>query len=298
MSTPLDSIPNNPSNITTDPTLDPKYDGTKSIKPFSPNGITSTSYVEEGSLTNVYGSPNSVDKGSNSTIDRIMNEPAVQDLIKLCMQDSAFSDFDIRELMKLLIKAFLDLSNTQRTADLTHLMMKAKAFDEKISAMDEAAKEKYNAAIASVVGSIVSGALQTVGGGISFGFTMAGARKSQATIKNFSAEKGGSRTVLRSTTEALSRKYDGLAQIGNAVGHTSGMVQGFTGIASAKDTYDAQNAEIEQAKQEHLLELVNKALTDLKENKQSLVQFISSIMQTIQALIQSVNSTEKTIVQS
>ena len=69
------------------------------------------------------------------------------------------TDFDVRELMKLLIQAFAELMSTQRQADLNTLTGIVNTLAEKIDAMEDAKSAQFKSTLASAIGSIVAGSL-------------------------------------------------------------------------------------------------------------------------------------------
>ena len=97
-------------------------------------------------------------------------------------------------------------------------------------------------------------------------------------------------------------KYGGIAESisgsGQAINGLGGIATGVTGIISAGHTKAAKDAQIEQTKQDAVLEILKKMQNDGSEQTKQLMDFIARILSMIQELQQAAAQTEKTIVQA
>ena len=207
---------------------------------------------------------------------------------------SDFSSLDIRGLMKLLIQAFSQFFSTQRTLDLNTITQIQAAMEAKISAMEKEKDESYKAAMTQAIGSIVSGAISVGAGLISF----VGAFGSTKNIK----EPGGQGTNSQGGGQEITTIVkDGLARAGasaDAVNACGQITNGVAGIMSADYTANAKEAQIEQTKQDAILEVLKKMQQDGSEQTKQLMDYISRLLSMIQELQQSAAQTERTIVQA
>lgn len=214
------------------------------------------------------------------------------------LKNSDLSLLDIRGLMKLLIQAFSQFFTTQRSLDLNTINQIEAAMEAKISAMEKEKDEAYKAAMSSAIGSIVAGAVSVCAGVVScVGGALSACGK---TIKDPQAVAG---TAAGATRKVISQ--DGFAKAGaivTAVGKTvegfSNISSGVAGIFSANYQSNEKDAQIEQTKQDAVLEILKKMQNDGSDQTKQLMDFISRLLSMIQELQQSAAQTEKTIVQA
>jgi len=209
------------------------------------------------------------------------------------------SDFDVRELMKLLIQAFSQLMSTQRQADLNSLQGIMNTLNEKIDAMKSAKSAQYKSTLASAIGSIVAGSVSVVMAGLSATLSGVGLYQSNHAKPEFLSNANG-------VTDQLSNSYKNAGQGWSIAGRAFGdstqgcnqITNGIANIISAGYAADKAQAEIEQTTADAMLEVWRKAQDQGQKSTESLMQFITSLLNMMQQLQQSVSSTEKTIVQS
>ena len=206
------------------------------------------------------------------------------------------SDFDIRELMKLLIAAFSEIQTADRERALNVLTATVTALENKIDAMERAAKEQYNSAIASAVGQIVSGCVGTVmavGGGICSGVGLLGklANKTKFNTSNSSS--------LLSKFQMSKEASKGWEIAGNTFSSASmplgKIIEGSANVDAAKHGLAKSEADIDVAKEDALLEILKQAQDQYTKGSDSLQQFIDKILNIMQQLLQSASQTEKAV---
>ena len=239
------------------------------------------------------------------------------------------SDFDVRELMKLLIQAFSTLMSTQRQADLNTLEGIVTTLAAKVEAMEDAKEAQYKSTLTNAIGSIVAGSVSVVfaaGSAIASGVGLArfknAASKFKSTAKEASeaaqkaseeakgaseAAKDTASNVAKSATtidmpEKVKRAGEGWTIGGKAAGESAGglnqITMGITNIISAGQAADKAQAEIRQTTADAMLEVWRKAQDQGQKSTESLMQFITSLLNMMQQLQQSVSATEKAVVQS
>ena len=218
---------------------------------------------------------------------------ALANQVDVLLKKTTISDFDIRELMKLLIKAFSQLLNSQRQVTLNTITNITTALKAKVAAMEKSRDENYNAAVANAVGSIVSGTFQIAGGVC----TMAGALghgPSKYLRGKVGREKYASAPIEKKIEmnlkfwEASSQMFQGAGTISNGV----------AGLVSASHSKEAKTAEIDTAKNDAILELLRKMTDENSSEFKQLLEFINTLLRMMQELQQNASSTEKTIVQA
>lgn len=253
------------------------------------------------------------------------------------LKKSTISDFDIRELMKLLIKAFSQLMNSQRQVTLNTITNIVTALKAKVKDMEKSRNENFNAALASAIGGIVSGALQAAGGA----FSLVGSSKTQSQT---SKVEGTQRSSLESssTPSAQSQMSTTEPATGNAGAPTSnkptsidseatassvdmkkmseqeviefddgkmkaigkifessgGIFNSIATIISADFQAKAKGADIDSAIQDALMEVLRKMQDEGSNEFKQLIQFISTLLQMLQELQRNASSTEQTIVRA
>ena len=213
------------------------------------------------------------------------------DIISRLNSGGTISDFDIRELMKLLIKAFSELMNAQREIELNTVNNIIAALETKIAAMEKSRDENYKAAITQAVGQIVSGALQIGAGIVSIvGACRAGGKLNQKT-KGVATED---QVKLNSATfEKTLTKYKGITDIINACGT---ITTGITGLVAAGQQAEAKSADIISAIADALMEVARKMQEAVSSALSKLMEQIAALLQVISSLIQSTSAAEKSIV--
>lgn len=242
-------------------------------------------------------------KNSVETTDTKTNTPEVSNGLDGLM--GKLSSFDIRDLMKLLIKAFAQFFQTQRSIDLSNIEQIQQAIEAKIDAMEKEKDESYKAAMAQAIGSIVSGAVSVTAGLISAvgsGCSAIGAFNAKGEIKSSLAGNNFANKAkleeIKQGAQGWGKLGEGVDNLGKATGGLGGIATGITGIISAKHTAAAKDAQIEQIKQDAVLEILKKMQNDGSEQTKQLMDFIARILSMIQELQQSAAQTEKTIVQA
>ena len=221
-----------------------------------------------------------------------LSQTQATDTISQLLNGKTISDFDIRELMKLLIKAFSEFMNSQREITLSTVQGIIKALEAKIDAMGKSRDANYNAAIAQAVGQIVSGTLQVAGGigamcaagagGSSKAGTTTSTKgevKTEFSMKNFFSACDG---------QAIMKLFGGLGDI----------TTGISGVAAADYQATAKNADIDSAKVDAMMEVLRKMQEESSSQLKQLFDFISTLLNTMHSLQQSASSTEKSIVQA
>lgn len=116
---------------------------------------------------------------------------------------TTLTDYDIRELMKLLIKAFSELINAQRQVALSNINGIIQALNEKISAMEKSRDENHKAAIHSAIGQIAMGVLQIVGGFASTGSSASSIAKKFKSSSTWKAIRGKKATKVKIKNDTI-----------------------------------------------------------------------------------------------
>ena len=230
--------------------------------------------------------------GLTSDIAQELNDNKLIGQVNNLMKKS-ISDFDIRELMKLLIKAFSQLMNSQRQVTLNTITNIVTALKAKIADMEKSRDENYNAALASAIGSIVMGTLQVIGGAVS----AASAAHTGHEIKtNFVGR--GTEGALAGNPEfqKIIKTGELLDNIGKAVGYSGQLANGIAGIINAQYQSKAKDADIDSAIQDALMEVLRKMQDEGSNEFKQLIQFVSTLLQMLQELQRNASSTEQTIV--
>ncbi len=209
------------------------------------------------------------------------------------------TDFDVRELMKLLIQAFAELMSTQRQADLNTLTGIVNTLAEKIDAMEDAKSAQFKSTFASAIGSIVAGSISVgMAAGSAFCSGM-GLYQSNSQQGEFLAKPGNTVANMPSFIENAGK---GWTIAGDALGQSSGgigqILTGITQIVSAEYAADKAEAEIQQTVADATLEVWRKAQEQGQKTTDALLQFINNLLSMMQQLNQSISSTEKAVVQS
>ena len=257
-------------------------------------------------------------KNSVETTDTKTNTPEVSNGLDGLM--GKLSSFDIRDLMKLLIKAFAQFFQTQRAIDLSNIEQIQAAMEAKIDAMEDEKEASYSAALSQAIGSIVSGAISVgaglfsiaggladIGGGYFSGKELSKADKllkGSGTVGNNTLTKTDKVQVqqIQQQADHIMNRWHGGATIANGLGQAinglGGIASGTAGIFSAAYTSDAKDAQIQQTTQDAVLEILKKMQNDGSEQTKQLMDFIARILSMIQELQQAAAQTEKTIVQA
>jgi|GEM_PF-2758645 len=257
-------------------------------------------------------------KNSVETTDTKTNTTEVSNGLDGLM--GKLSTFDIRDLMKLLIKAFAQFFQTQRALDLSTIEQIQAAMEAKINAMEEEKNEAYKAAMAQAIGSIVSGCMSVtaglfsaagglvqMGGGIGAQYKLSKPAKELKQLVSAGTKDvvDAAKSVFEATkaeadniTSITHGIGDSLSGVGNAINGFGGIATGVTGIIGAEAKKAEKEAQIEQTKQDAVLEILKKMQNDGSEQTKQLMDFIARILSMIQELQQSAAQTEKTIVQA
>ena len=200
------------------------------------------------------------------------------------------TDFDIRELMKLLIAAFAELRTADRDRALNVLNAVVAAFETKIEAMETAKEEQFKAAMASAIGQIVSGAASITMSGIGALASLKGPK--QKTTNIFDSEN--TKQVIGQETSMT--KSGILAEFLTSSAMPIGkIIDGFAGVAGATFSAAKTGADIEATRADQLLEVLKQAQDQYTKGNDSLQQFIEKVLSIMQQLLQSASQTEKAV---
>lgn len=226
--------------------------------------------------------------GKTQTLE---DTPAVQKAI------NSITDFDIRELMKLLVAAFAELKTADRERALNVLNSTVSALETKIAAMETAKEEQYKAAIANAIGSIVGGGLSvitSITAGVSSGKGLSNIRKKNNEAKFETAQKGINYNPNNSKSEDSRWSIAGQTLFSSSQG-IGQIVSGAAGIFAAKYSEAKTEAEIMQTRADALLEILRQAQDQYTKGSDSLQQFIDKVLNIMQQLLQNAAQTEKSI---
>lgn len=200
------------------------------------------------------------------------------------------SDFDIRELMKLLIAAFSELMTADRERAANVAAATVAALESKISAMETAAQEQYKSAIASAIGQIASGVVSITASGLGAYHAHKGPKTE--TKPNFS----GTNKDQDIGSETFTTKSGMLADLFNNSAVPLGkIIEGMASIDAAEHGLAKSEADIEAAKADALLEVLRQAKDQYTKGSDSLQQFVDKILNIMQQLLQSASQTEKAV---
>ena len=245
----------------------------------------------------------------------------------------SFSDYDIRELMKMLIQAFSQLMTSQRQSDLNTINGIIQALETKIASMEQSRDAYYKASIVTAVGSLITGALQIAGAAAQLAKTGKALKtKNEAkvgTTQTATQSKPTDKTIPEAASQSNSTDdpYLGIRELfaeesptpqagtkveispdmlqkemndGRAISDilngAGGVSNAIAALISAGYTSEAKTTEIETAKTDALLEVLRKAQENGSSALRQLLEFISKLLSTMQELQQNVASTERTIV--
>lgn len=199
------------------------------------------------------------------------------------------SDFDIRELMKLLIVAFAELMTADRERALNILTATVAAFETKIAKMEIAAQEEYKSAIASAIGSIVSGAISVtmaVGGGACSGL---GLHKSHSSTSGYTLTGKSMNQQQIDKTKRASEHWSNAGQIfGNMSMPAGKITEGVANIDAAAHGLAKTEANIESTEADALLEVLRTAIEQFQKGSTSLQEFISKVINVMMQIDQAI----------
>ena len=234
----------------------------------------------------------SVEPAGAITADSIFTLNSMDQSGKVTTKKGTLSDFDLRELMKLLISTFGELRTADRERALNILTAVVAAIETKISAMEKERDAQFTAAVKQAVGQIVggiaTGACAFAGGA----FNLKGPKSKTEPIFK---QKGDDTSEVIGQKTTLSRS----GVIGDMV---SGMamplgkiIEGSANIESAKSQVEATNARIEQTQADATIEVLKQAQEQYTKGNDSLQQFIDKVLNIMQQLLQSAAQTEKSV---
>ena len=188
----------------------------------------------------------------------------------------AVTDFDVRELMKLLIQAFAVLMSTQRQSDLNALTGIVNTLTEKIEAMEDAKSAQFKSTMASAIGSIVAGSITV---GMAAGSALASIHgPNTEKYEGFVTNDEGTKVlgkVIRTTKSGALAEF--LGQSAQGVGQIAG---GGGQIASAIYAANKSEAEISQTVADATLEVWRKAQEQGQKTTEALMNFINTAIVT------------------
>ena len=213
---------------------------------------------------------------------------------KIVNEYKCVTDYDVRELMKLLIQAFAELMSTQRQSDLNALTGIVNTLAQKIDAMEDAKSAQFKSTLASAIGSIVAGSITV---GMAAGSAIASAWGPNQTKYSKFDYKHENVNLFKEFTETT--KSGALSEFLGQSAQGVGQVTGSIGqIFSAVYANDKSEAEISQTIADATLEVWRKAQEQGQKTTEALINFINNLLSMMQQLNQNVSSTEKSIVQS
>ena len=216
---------------------------------------------------------------------------AAQNAIDKLLNSKTISDFDIRELMKLLIKAYSELMKSQREITLATITGIIDALNTKIQAMEISRDENYKAAMAQAVGQIVAGCIQ-----VTASFTQAVCAFAEGAYKTNGF--GGRANEMDAHEKAEVAMWKSVSAFAKAFGDLSSVSSGIVGIIAASHSNQAKTADITSAKADAMMEVLRKMQEENSNQLRQLFDFISTLLRTMQELQQNASATEKSIVQA
>ena len=223
------------------------------------------------------------------TPDDLKQQEETQRVIARILNSKTFSDFDMRELMKLLIRAFSEFMNSQRMITMNTITCILAALAVKIQQMEESRDENYEAAIDQAIGQLVSACLQLAAaiGSAVCSFDSAGvlSGEGKACVKDISTE-----------TQSILTINEGLNSVFQCLEKLAGGSTAISGLIAAGHTADAKTADIASATADKLLEILGKMLDENANQLKLLLDFINTLLKGIQELCQNAYNTEMKIV--
>ena len=223
-------------------------------------------------------------ENSDGTITLISNDTPITKKI---------TDFDIRELMKLLIAVFSELRTADRERALNILNSIVATFEQKIAQMEIAKQEQFKAAMATAIGQIAGGCITILGAGIG----------AYSTSKNFNAKPKSENNVNIKNGQTQINNQSDLKKGSGAAGQffsstaMSGgqIISGLAAIHSAFYTANVAEANIATASLDQALEVLKQAQEQYTKGNDSLQQFIDKVLNVMMQLLQSASQTEKAV---
>ena len=235
----------------------------------------------------------SVEPAGAITADSVITLNSMDQSGKVTTKKGTLSDFDLRELMKLLISTFGELRTADRERALNILTAVVAAIETKISAMEKERDAQYAAAVKQAVGQIVGGIATGICAFAGGACNIFGGPKSKTITKG--KQTGDGNTQITQQETHLSKS----GIIGDMV---SGMamplgkiIEGSANIESAKSQVEATNARIEQTQADATIEVLKQAQEQYTKGNDSLQQFIDKVLNIMQQLLQSAAQTEKSV---
>ncbi|MFQ6723120.1 MAG: hypothetical protein ACLRFH_01815 [Opitutales bacterium] len=233
----------------------------------------------------------SVEPAGPITADSVITLNSMDQSGKVTTKKGTLSDFDLRELMKLLISTFGELRTADRERALNILTAVVAAIETKISAMEKERDAQFTAAVKQAVGQIVggiaTGACGIIGGGLNF------AGPKQVTGPGFKHNQGGAK--VGTTETKLTRSGIAADMISGSAMPLGKIIEGSANIESAKSQVEATNARIEQTQADATIEVLKQAQEQYTKGNDSLQQFIDKVLNIMQQLLQSAAQTEKSV---
>lgn len=218
---------------------------------------------------------------------------------KTTSKTGSISDFDIRELMKLLISAFSELRTADRDRALNVLNATVAALDTKIAAMEDAKEEQFKSALTSAIGSIVSGVCSIGMTAIGTAVSVKGLNKSYSVEPEFQVVNGAREMVNIQEVNVAKAAGEKVSTIGHAISSSAQgvgqIVNGTNGAIAAAYSAGKAEADIEATKADALLEILRQAQEQYSKGNDSLQQFIDKVLNIMQQLLQSASQTEKSV---
>ncbi|MDR0755798.1 MAG: hypothetical protein LBE99_02715 [Puniceicoccales bacterium] len=215
------------------------------------------------------------------------------------------TDDDIRGLIKLLLQAFTSMINAQRQGDLNDLNGVLNALTTKLDAMGKSADAAYDAAMAQAITNIVSGCIN-IGAGTAKAVCAGKAHTESKDNSNFDSKgstgAGDADTTVPEAATNVSKGTDTVptnwgmwGNIVDAVGGSTKMVEGVSGIFTAGYTAEQQAAEIEKERANAQLEFWKQGESMDEKSIESFFNFLKTILSVLQEYKQNAASTEQSI---
>jgi len=199
------------------------------------------------------------------------------------------TDFDIRELMKLLIAVFSELRTADRERALNILNAIVATFEQKIAQMEIAKQEQFKAALATAIGQIAGGVITVLGAGI-------GAYKTSKNFKSNLFDKSNDKTLINNKENIKSGGSGAAGQFFSSTAMSSGqIITGIAAIFSASYTANKADADIATASLDQALEVLKQAQEQYTKGNDSLQQFIEKVLNVMMQLLQRAAQTEKAV---
>ena len=242
-----------------------------------------TSCEQNSSIENFY-------KNGENKAEEINGENKAEETNQITEQKKSCTDFDIRELMKLLIAAFSELRTADRERALNILTATVAALESKINAMEKAKDEQFKASMATAIGQIAGGALSIGTAGVGLGLNLKGPKS--ITSSKFEFDTNGVK-IGETTTTKMTKNGAWADFFTNGAMPLGKIIEGSAGAASAAYGAQKSEADIEATKMDALLEILRQANEQYRKSDNEGAEIINKLLNMMQQLIQSAAQTER-----